>query len=348
MRKLKYRLVLIFLGLCAGMLIAEVALRLFVEQQSKRLFIYDAQLGWRGKPHGCGVYILDANDIRVPFCYNNLGWRDEDVIPRRSSGPRVVMLGDSFVESLEVQYDKIYHNQLERRLQKSLEDNPEVIVLGMAGYGTSQELLAFRKYKNIADADIVLTVFYTGNDFEDNQRKQYAYLNRDGALVFPDNQPPSYRVRYMQFRRWLYEHSQLVYFVKNSAESLMAIDFSPPSHEVAGESARYQEMITHKLLLQTRSEVENAGATYGVVVIPSLIEVREGDLTKVELVAGWCAEHDIPALDLSTVLSEDHYLQEEGHFNHAGHALVAEEIFRFLKSEFIPHPASGFAAAGEP
>ncbi len=79
---------------------------MLVDQEGKRLAIYDETIGWRGRPHGSGVYVRKIDNIRVPFQYNNLGFRDEDVSPKPADGRRILMLGDSFIENLEVEYSK--------------------------------------------------------------------------------------------------------------------------------------------------------------------------------------------------------------------------------------------------
>ncbi|MCA9247118.1 MAG: hypothetical protein KDA42_08390, partial [Planctomycetales bacterium] len=51
------RLALLAGAIVVACLLAEVLLRVFVEQETKRLAVYDVELGWRGRPNGTGIYV---------------------------------------------------------------------------------------------------------------------------------------------------------------------------------------------------------------------------------------------------------------------------------------------------
>lgn len=121
-RRLLFPMIALGLGtLCAG-IACEVCLRLFVDQEAKRLATYDKTIGWRGRPGGDGVYIRKVDNIRVPFHYNNLGFRDEDVGPKQNGGRRLLLLGDSFIENLEVEYTKTFPALAEQLIRRRTED----------------------------------------------------------------------------------------------------------------------------------------------------------------------------------------------------------------------------------
>ena len=335
------KLLLLLFGVGAAILISEVGLRMFVDQQRKRLSIYDPQLGWRGRPHGSGIYSVPEDNIRARYAYNNYGFRDEDIVEPTSNEPRIVLLGDSFLECLELEYDDIYHEIVERQIQQAVDEKSQVIILGAQGYSTSQELLAFRKYEELLHADVVLTVFYTGNDFKNNQRKQYAYLDPVGNLVFPENNESWCRNYYMHARRWIYENCHLVFLLKNLVQARTEWNVRSNTKAESQESEQYRINVTRQLLLQTRADVEKSGAHFGIIVIPSKSEVVKDNFEKNRVVSAWCQEYDIPYLDLSQVLSPNDYFHEDRHFNKRGHAIVADEIYRFLQIEFNVQPNSG-------
>ena len=330
MNKWKYKAVLVLFGVVMGVAMGEVLLRLFAEPQAKRLSIYDPHVGWRGRPHGRGMYVMDFDDIRVPYAYNNYGFRDDDIETRLPGAPRIVMLGDSFLECLEMDYENIYHEQVERRLQQTVHKDASVMAVGAQGFATSQELLAYRKFKDALDADIVLTMFFTGNDFENNQRKLFAYLDDEGDLVFPQNEHSWIYDACMQSRRWLYENSYFVFYAKNGLQICMNLNLGTGTKVQARESEQYKQKITKQLILQSKRDVEANGACYGVIVMVSKEEIRNGDFGKSQMVVNWCQENSIPVLDLSRAVTLDNYFPIDRHFNETGHDIVSEKIVDFL------------------
>ncbi|MEZ6081604.1 MAG: hypothetical protein R3C56_39825 [Pirellulaceae bacterium] len=137
-----FRLAAVGSALLGALLVAELALRLLVVQEGKRLATYDAELGWRGRPNGTGVYARSEDKIWTPFRYNSLGFRDNDVLPKVSDGKRLLILGDSFVESLEIDFPQTFGAQIEKSIQNRA-PHWDVALIGSQGYSTSQELIAF-------------------------------------------------------------------------------------------------------------------------------------------------------------------------------------------------------------
>ena len=243
-----------------------------------------------------------------------------------------MILGDSFLENLEVPYEKIFHEIVESKLQQS---NPacDVVAIGSQGYSNSQELLAFRRFEKTVEPDVVLTAFYTGNDFEDNERRTFAYLDDAGELVFPENKPTRLKRMKETSLRWLYETSHLVYWVKNTVQAVAHIQLNDPSKAVSESDQDYQKRITFKLLEKIDSEVTAAGASHGLILFPSRDELAEKDLQKIQLVADFCEKHSIPVLNFS-MLEAKHFLEHDFHFTESGHQFVAERTLDFLEENF--------------
>jgi hypothetical protein len=98
---------------------------------------------------------------------NSLGLRDREIPYARTGAYRILLLGDSYTEGLQVADDETFAKQLEGRLNSGGR-RVEVLNGGHAGYGTDNELLFYlhegRKYR----ADLVLQVFNTENDVLEN------------------------------------------------------------------------------------------------------------------------------------------------------------------------------------
>lgn len=325
----------LIMGLVFALGIAEIGLRLFVVQEGKRMATYDSILGWRGLPHGQGVYSRKSDNIEVDFQYNELGFRDRSVTPKNADTKRLMLLGDSFVESLEVDYNHTFGAQLEQAL-KSRDANWDVCVIGSQGYSTAQELLAFQMFQPIVDADLVLLCFYCGNDFEDNLRQRFAYLDEHEQLVLPANTDPAWKHASRRFQRWLYESSHVVFLLKNSAESFYSIQLAPESKLRLDRNDQYQRSITQKLLQRLQREVTDAGGQLGVVVIPSRDDLLAHNSGKVEFIIRWCENQQVPCVDLSRSLNAEHYFGVDLHFNELGHQVTAQAIDGFIANGMLP------------
>jgi lysophospholipase L1-like esterase len=147
---------------------------------------------------------------------------------------RILVLGDSLAEGLEVPLDDTFAKRLERDLEFGGPGRIEVINASHYGYGTDQELIFFHETGKRWQPDVVLLAFTPGNDVENNLApisiapKPYFTLSADGDLEFhplpsstegaTDAQPaspgPSVGTgRLSSLRSWLYAHSKLYRFM---------------------------------------------------------------------------------------------------------------------------------------
>lgn len=323
-----FRFLAVSLSCLVGGVACELLLRAFVEQETKRLASFDRELGWRGRPNGSGIYIRKADNIRVPFRYNNLGFRDNDVVTK-SDQRRVMLLGDSFIENLEVPFPETFPALLEKRLG---EHDPtwDTVVIGSQGYSTAQELIAYRKFKDQVDPEQVILFFYCGNDFEDNLRRSFAYLDDAGALQVPPNHDPGWKIQARIFQRWLYESSHLVFLLKNKLQEVAQVEIAPAAKDAVAADEDYQRKITSLLIEKLNAEVTEEGGRFAVVVIPSRNDFREHDATRATFIVDTCQQMHIPVLDLSPYLQISHYFETDVHFNISGHRAVSEAVAEFL------------------
>ncbi|MBX2992033.1 MAG: SGNH/GDSL hydrolase family protein [Bacteroidetes bacterium] len=330
----KKSFILFFTSILVSLLFAETIVRLFVPQETKRLAVYDKELGWRGKPGGSGVYIRNEDSIYVPFQYNSMGFRDDEVRPRNNVAQRILFLGDSFVENLEVSYEKMFVPLVRKRIADATASRVDLVALSSQGYSTAQELLAFRKYRAELRPDYVVLFFYTGNDFEDNLRPDFASLDSAGTLIFPENKTSWMKQQLLSFKRWLYESSYLVFYIKNVIESYAAVNLGDESKHAATGSDEYSFEITRRLILEMRRSVEEHGGKFALVIFTNKYELSENRLEKTAFIKQVCDEAGISWTDATAFLREEHFFRIDEHFSEAGHHIVAERVYDFLIQTF--------------
>lgn len=167
-------------GIVIALLLLEVGLRFipqaqldtWVERSSQRLALYrlDPRIGWSLRPAGT-TEITTRDERSIPVRINSLGLRDtEHAYSKPPDVFRVLMLGDSFTEALDVELEESYPYLVEQCLTNKLDIPVEVINGGVSGYGPLEEYLFYQTEGIKYDPDIVIWMLYIGNDFTDLSR----------------------------------------------------------------------------------------------------------------------------------------------------------------------------------
>ncbi len=133
----------------------------------------DPCMGWKHIPHKReGNTIVGRVMLDQPI--NSDGFRDREYPLRRKNGAfRIVVLGDSFADQLELPTQQLFHEILETKLNATARRPVDVINLGVAGFGTAQEYLNLKCYGMKYDPDLVILAFFVGNDLFDNSVTLY-------------------------------------------------------------------------------------------------------------------------------------------------------------------------------
>ncbi|UVT19558.1 MAG: SGNH/GDSL hydrolase family protein [Nitrospira sp.] len=113
--------------------------------------------------------------------YNSQGFRDYERTYIKAPGVfRILILGDSYIEALQVALEDTFSAQLEKLLNSqaaSTHTRFEVLALGQSGFGTADEYIRYLNFGAAYDPDLVILAFFTGNDFRNNSK----YLNRENV-----------------------------------------------------------------------------------------------------------------------------------------------------------------------
>jgi hypothetical protein len=132
-RSTLFRTLLVAGGFFAGLLIAEVALRLLNTPEP-------AISGWRAQ-------LSPQEQNQIGFRGQRIEYQDDDFV--------IVLLGDSFTEAEACAYEWMPERRLESYLNASGK-HVKVFSIGVAGYGQDQELLALGDYFEHFRADMVI------------------------------------------------------------------------------------------------------------------------------------------------------------------------------------------------
>ncbi len=370
-RLLKTRFALLMAGLLSGLLLSEVVLIVFAPQVKRlpRVWRYDKDLGWEHIPGARGRMV--APEFSATMEINAAGQRDRDYPEERLPNSwRVVARGDSYVEGWGVELEASVTKLLEERLQQARADERvEVINMGVAGYGTDQELLYYERDGQQYQPDDVLVFFY-GNDIWNNftrafkpyyilgpgDRLQLAGVpvrfNPTWDMEYHDTRPWPQRARRYLRRHWhLYALIRKVFVpAQEDPQQRRRYYESLYGRDLAGRWQEYWEL-SGRLLEKFDRLVRQSGARMHVVFVPSMVQIYpeeweqvvrvnqltgEFDLEKPNRqLASFAARFNLSYLDLYPAFLQHQdnpalYFRMDSHWNEAGHQVAAEAVADFL------------------
>lgn len=298
------RLLLMVLGLVFPLLALELALR---TQGSILPGAYMAHMygaphplyGFARIPSTTGWIKTDEFMARVDI--NSHGLRERELPYQKPAGVhRILILGDSFVEGVQVHAEATVSRRLEALLNASGDGAVQTINAGIGAWGTTQELLFLRHEGLRYRPDLVALVFYTGNDVTNNSfrvrgssgrnpRRPYFALTKAGELELLPWRPkkPEDDGLIERLRR-----DSMLFNVLDTGmlTKLRAAVPSGPNDEKTAEerlvewelpvfsaqpSSAWQEawLITEAILAAARDDATGAGATFLLVGAPTMWEV---------------------------------------------------------------------------
>lgn len=165
LRGLGLNLLVACVSLAVALGLGEGLVRLMAPQQLilKRPDIWEAvdTLGWTHRP---GVNTtINTGEGTVRLLTDRDGYR-VGVTGRIEGNKRILLLGDSFMEALQVEYEQSLPGLLEARLAARLGQPVAVRNTGVGGWDPPQYLVAERRALARERFDLVLVAVYLGND----------------------------------------------------------------------------------------------------------------------------------------------------------------------------------------
>ena len=387
MPKFMKRSFLILFGLLLAMLLGEISLRLIYGKpslvtnvHSKRVVAVPERLtsDKYHKPNVSFVYGGHPGFVKeftVAGRWNSLGFNDKDYLFDKPENTfRIVVLGDSYVEALQVPLEKSFHKIMEKQLNEKWDQNFEVISFGVSGNGARRNFELLLEHGIKFEPDLVIMEFLEGNDVRNDsvslqvlQRRQAEKLNQITPILF---QPEAYQANermphFLRKSRLLEVVGQGIVNLKykhrrKSASPEEAIPFDNLVY--AGRMDKNWQRawdITLEHILKGTELSLSVGADFVVVAFNETAtmteDARKAFLARLPLTEkfGWdldhprrivrsfCADHKIRFLDLNPIFGAEarkgtplHY-PHDGHWNESGHQLAAQSILQYLTDQSL-------------
>ena len=295
--------------------------------------------------------------------FNSAGMRDrEHTLEKRAGTFRILLLGDSFMEALQVPADSMLATLMERDLTRTTGRPVEVINGGVSGWGTGDELRYLTRYGLAYHPDLVVVAMTLHNDISDNLRREW-YTMRDGALIDRNPQPMSWlQFKVLEVKAFLATRTQLYQLwrrVRHGRE-MQQVGQALNSHVVelftvpSPPDIVLGWQLTDRLLGAIRDTSKAAGSQVAVVLLPLRYQladttfssfVKHAEMTPDRMrmyqpqttVRRMADSLHVPVVDLLGAFQQwtaagkaPLYLEWDGHWNDAGHRLAADVVVQNL------------------
>ncbi|MBI4039379.1 SGNH/GDSL hydrolase family protein [Candidatus Daviesbacteria bacterium] len=376
------KVLLVILGILLAVVIGELSLRFIyflADRQILGLHPLKNTIGWQDDkrigrrllPNQQGWFVTPTQEYYTWVTVNSQGWRDsEHQFNKEDKVFRIILIGDSFVENFQVPLAETFFKIVEKEINLA---NPgpkvEIIALGLGDTGTAQQLQIIEKYASLYQPDLVVQLFYMGNDVKNNSAK----LQGDPHRLYFKLQDGQLQVIPFTTRSSLLPQ-RLLSFVKNNSNLVewlldqkgrifTKIDAYPIDYQVysISYSDEFQQAweVTKALIKEARNQVANQGADYWLVAIPAQEQVdrqfwqdaisfypkvqkADFDLAKPDkILKEFCSQENLSCLFTADIFKEKFaqnnqrlFYKQDGHWNSSGSRLMADILISNLKDYF--------------
>lgn len=308
---------------------------------------------WEGR-------IVDCPEFSVPIRTNRWGYRGADwTIEKSDKHLRVAVIGDSFVEALQVPDEQTAVGVLESLLQEQYPDYTiEVMNFGVSGYGVGQYELVYQHHVQQFQPDYVFVFLAYLHMWRTSALNISGALSDDGSLqirptyIFDENgnlqfvEAPDYE-RYVQVIQELIdtkfgEDRTSVIEPKFTLQFMRYLSFvGRPIHEPVHERDANQSFehadLNYAILEKLSEEVSNNGSQMIFVDIFDYLEnggKEQGSGILESRNQTFASEKNIGYINLSERLraaTERVTFACDGHFNTLGNRIFAETMFDWMQ-----------------
>lgn len=283
--------------------IAATPLRWVLPVPPVSLYGPDSDTGYRHRANVSGLWLTEH---RTLIRTSNLGLRDRNRNLDHDGAPRAVIIGDSFIEALQVDESETAVAVAERILAGE-HPGTEIVNLGLAGARPAVEVARLRSEGRRLGADAAVVMLYVDNFLSPSTTddSEFTGYRRDSngefRLSYGFRNSSGYRFRTSLAGRvyyWLLDHSQAARIInarKNSG--LLAEWFEPapvPAHRAQPSWSCASTLLDDQLALWRDGTPSQANALADAFIRDLAVFRQSRDIPT--FVAAWDIEARCPSL----------------------------------------------------
>jgi hypothetical protein len=282
LRKSALNLLLLFASLVIALGLGEVVVRAVAPQQliiqRPELYRPMDSLGYAHRPNV--DLTVNTGDRTVAMHTDSSGFR-VGANGRPPGRYRVLLLGDSFMAAMQVEYEQSLPGLIERCFETRTGQSAAVWNTGVAGWDPPQYYIQARRALETGRFDVVLVAVFLGNDIVERRvifppreadrehtfrlPRRFTWAEIVDALLYPVND-------------FLERKSHLFVFVKNRSQNLlMRVGLTPievPSILRRSEAQSPRWGVTADILADIDSVAKTHGAPVVFALIPAIEQVE--------------------------------------------------------------------------
>lgn len=371
---------MLLFSMVVTVLIVEVLLSIVVKEKTVEIFEddvihdrYDSVVGWTNYK---GItYRLEGREYSNSITTNDEGFVDAfwNITPEKGV-KRIVALGDSFTEAVQVPREQRFTDILENISTHKGGSKLEILNFGVGGYSPCEEIRVWQKKANLYTPEIVIMFFYVGNDFQGN-------FDRYGSGVYCFVQDKKVKTGFndVQHKNDFVEMTISKFFQETNIGLLLlrTLRYSSLSISVAelvgiephtsivdlfdiekNDTSYFGN--TADILVAFARELQLENKKVYIVLIPHQAQVdlkildslankfnylpsRLDSNRPTEFLKNKLSSASIPFVDLTGNFRKAFnngsmiYFQRDGHLTSDGHLLVANEVYQTLQSDDGKH-----------
>ena len=172
----------------------------------------DPNLGFRYVP-GDHAWVFPEGNLRTTVHVNRYGWiAPEWSEPKPANRLRIALLGDSFLEALQVERSETASAVAQRELRARIGSDIDFLAFGRSGFSQTEQFFLLQNEVMRFAPDVIVDFFFPGNDIADVSRnttgdtlRPFYTVAPDGKLVFDNSfdrsTPYRFRVLIDPFKR---------------------------------------------------------------------------------------------------------------------------------------------------
>lgn len=294
---------------------------------------------------------------------NQFGMQDDQRnLEQKENTRRVAVLGDSFVEAMQVQRPANFCSRIEKQLNSKHTNQFEILNFGVQGYSTGMSLLQFQNKVKHFHPDLVVlcmrpeeyALCELHSKIQDVRATQFGYpaiLVKNGHLNFDFTAMRQYEktfhAKWFESTTWLRRDCRTWVVLYPAIRNVLHYrpwtkhDSEQPAQIEQKSVSQYQQILVHKILESFENSCRSQHCQIMVVRLPHPYFKNEAESQDLR---SCCAQLHIPYVDLETKTIANfpntfHTLFQNGngHFNNLGHEFIAQQLAPVIERAALPY-----------
>lgn len=346
-KKIVYEIISLAVFVIIALLLGEILIRIEAHVKDSRIWTPDKYLYAQHIPNASYTNVSYYKEYAAKGRINNWGFIGKDTrLEKPKDAQRIIVLGDSITEAVQVDVDKNYCSLLEESLNRRA-GKYEVINAGISDYSPRLEYLYLREKLIYFKPDCLMLQLCANDVYDDDRSKGIDVENLDLPLK----------------RSFIYNHSKLYHYFLRQRVKLVKKFFKQKADK--GDSIMDKLFFirkgneglkkrlwanTERYLLKIKGLADANNIRLIIYAMPLEAQISPpGEMSPASqfyfkekptddfdsAVKRFCRENNVEFIDMLQIFRDNKksglYYPQDGHLAEEGHRLVADVLYKYMK-----------------